>query len=161
MLWQPTLKGQLIHLRPMRPDDFEALYAAASDPLIWEQHPESTRWQRDVFRRYFDGGLESHGALLVLDAKNGAVIGSSRYAEHDLKASTVEVGWTFLTRAYWGGPTNAELKRLMLGYAFEHVSAVLFRVGERNLRSQKAVLKLGAVEDRREGESIVFRLTRP
>lgn len=138
--------------------DFEALHAAASDPLIWEQHPENTRWQRDVFRRFFVSGLESRGALVILDAKTHAVIGTSRYTAHDPGKRSVEIGYTFLTRPYWGGPHNAELKALMLGYAFEQVDTVFFVVGDHNFRSQKAVLKLGAREDRRDGDKIVFRL---
>jgi RimJ/RimL family protein N-acetyltransferase len=55
---QPTLTGTLLELRPLRLDDFDALFAAASDPLIWEQHPESDRYERTVFQRYFDGAIE-------------------------------------------------------------------------------------------------------
>ena len=51
---QPTLRGDLIELRPLQAEDFPALLTAASDPLIWEQHPESTRYQPEVFQRYFD-----------------------------------------------------------------------------------------------------------
>src|SRR6185312_15160356 len=76
---QPTLRGNLVHLRPLRESDFEALFAVASDPLIWEQHPASDRYQEPVFRDFFRGGIESGGAFLVLDATTGAVIGSTRY----------------------------------------------------------------------------------
>ena len=156
--WQPYLRGELLTLRPLEKTDFEALHAAASDPLIWEQHPEPTRWQRDVFRQYFVAGLVCRGALVVLDAATNAVIGSSRYLDHDPQRSSVEIGYTFLARTYWGGQYNRELKALMLDYAFERVNTVFFVVGEGNVRSQKAVLKLGAVEDRRDGGKVFFRL---
>jgi RimJ/RimL family protein N-acetyltransferase len=79
MILQPVLKGQLLELRPLRPEDFEDLYAVASDPLIWEQHPHKNRYQVDVFREFFRQGLASGGALIVVDSKNSKVIGSSRY----------------------------------------------------------------------------------
>jgi N-acetyltransferase len=141
---QPSLKGDLIELRPLRPDEFDALFSAAKDPLIWEQHPESDRYQRDVFQKYFDGALESKGAFAIIDRKSGRIIGSSRYCNLDSKNSEVEVGWTFLERQFWGGIYNRELKKLMLDHAFQFVDRILFVVGEKNLRSQKALEKIGA-----------------
>ncbi len=163
---QPTLHGTLIDLRPLRREDFDALLAAANDPLIWEQHPEHDRWTREVFQCYVDGALESGGALAVIDRKGGRIIGSSRY--HDLKPheSEVEIGYTFLERAYWGGAYNGELKRLMLEHAFRFVERVVFLIGEDNLRSQKAIQKIGAKLLRRieshagMGPHLVFAITR-
>ena len=141
---QPTLTGDLIELRPLRPDDFDALFFAASDPLIWEQHPESDRHKREVFQEFFDGALESKGAFGIIERKSSRIIGSSRYCNLDPKNSEVEVGWTFLERQFWGGIYNRELKRLMLDHAFQFVDRVLFVVGEKNFRSQKALEKIGA-----------------
>ena len=140
---QPTLTGRLLELRPLKPGDFAALFDAASDPLIWEQHPENDRYTRPVFQRYFDGALESKGALVIIDRKSGRIIGSSRYYGFDPAAREVEIGWTFLERAFWGGVYNAELKQLMLEHAFKFVDRVLFIVGEENLRSRRAVEKIG------------------
>ena len=141
---QPLLIGESIELRPLRSDDFEALFRAASDPLIWEQHPESDRYQRNVFQKYFDGALESRGAFAIIDCKSGRIIGSSRYCNLDSGKREVEIGWTFLERKFWGGHCNRELKSLMLDHAFRFVDRVLFVVGENNIRSQKALLKIGA-----------------
>jgi N-acetyltransferase len=141
---QPTLTGGLIELRPLRPDDFNALFSVASDPLIWEQHPESDRYQRDVFQKYFDGALESKGAFAIIERKSGRIIGSSRYCNLDLTNREVEVGWTFLERQFWGGIYNRELKKLMLDHAFRFFERVVFVVGEKNFRSQKALEKIGA-----------------
>src|SRR5438477_10928365 len=141
---QPTLKGELIELRPLRPQDFDALFSAASDPQIWEQHPESDRYQREVFQRFFDGALESKGAFAIIERKSDRIIGSSRYCNLDLTNREVEVGWTFLEREFWGGTYNRELKRLMLEHAFRFVDRVVFVVGEQNFRSQKALAKIGA-----------------
>jgi N-acetyltransferase len=139
---QPTLTGTLVELRPLRPEDFDELCRAASDPLIWEQHPEPTRHEPEVFQRFFDGAIASKGALVVIDRKSGRIIGSSRY--WNLEPHDVEIGWTFLERAYWGGEYNGEMKRLMIEHAFRFVERVVFVIGETNLRSQRAVKKIGA-----------------
>lgn len=142
---QPTLEDELILLRPIREDDFDALHAAASDPLIWEQHPSSDRWQKDVFTEFFRGALNSGGAFAVIDKKSGKVIGSSRYVRLQDNDNVIEIGWTFLARSHWGGMYNSAMKRLMIEHAFKHVDSILFFIGENNMRSRKAVEKLGAV----------------
>jgi N-acetyltransferase len=142
---QPTLRGERLELRPLRPDDWEALYAAASDPLIWEQHPESDRYRPAVFRRYFEGALESGGAFAVIDCRTGRIIGSTRYHAYDEASSEIEIGWTFLVREFWGGVYNQEMKRLMLDHAFRFVERVVFLVGPANHRSQRAMEKIGGV----------------
>lgn len=146
--WQPNLTGELLELRPLRPDDWEALYAVASDPLIWEQHPARDRYKEEVFRAFFQGALDAKGAFIVIDRKTGQVIGSSRYCNYDGGKSEVEIGWTFLARAYWGGAYNGEMKRLMLDHAFHFVDRVYFLIGPENWRSRRAVEKIGAVHAR-------------
>ena len=142
---QPTLTGTLITLRPLREDDFPALFAVASDPLIWEQHPNWDRYKEEVFRDFFRVAMESKGALVAIDNTDGQVIGSSRYYGYNPDVSEVEIGWTFLARKYWGGVYNGEMKQLMLEHAFEHVNTVVFIIGETNIRSQRAVEKIGAI----------------
>jgi RimJ/RimL family protein N-acetyltransferase len=146
---QPTVCGELLELRPLLAEDFDALYAVASDPLVWEQHPEHDRWRKEIFRGYFDEQLASGGGLAVVDRATRVPIGSSRYHDYSAERREVEVGWTFLGRAYWGGTYNRELKRLMLGHAFESVDRVVFCIAPENIRSQRSVEKLGA---RRVGE---------
>jgi RimJ/RimL family protein N-acetyltransferase len=162
---QPVLAGERIELRPLVPSDWEALYAVASDPAIWEQHPVSDRWREPVFRTFFDEALASGGALVALDRADGKVIGSSRFHGYDSERREVEVGWTFLARDRWGGSWNGEMKRLMLDHAFRFVDTVLFLIGPDNIRSQRAVGKIGGVLDGRTvrfgRESLVFRLGAP
>ena len=141
---QPTLHGKLIEIRPLKPEDFEPLFKAASDPLIWKQHPEPDRYTREVFQKFFDGAMESKGAFAVIERKTGRIIGSSRYHDLNPEESQVEIGFTFLERAFWGGDYNGELKSLMLAHAFRFVNRVVFVVGEKNFRSQKALEKIGA-----------------
>jgi N-acetyltransferase len=142
---QPDLKGEFIELRPLTPGDWDNLFAVASDPLIWEQHPESDRYKDDVFRVFFREALESGGAFVVIDKKSQQIIGSTRYYGYDPEKSEIEIGWTFLTRKYWGGRYNREMKKLMLAHAFKFVENVAFYVGESNIRSQKAMEKIGAI----------------
>ncbi len=142
--YQPVLKGQLVEVRPLQPEDCEDLYAVAADPLIWEQHPVKTRHERQGFLMFFRESLASGGALAVIDAKTHRLIGSSRFHGWDARRSEVEIGWTFLARSYWGGTYNRELKELMLRHAFRFVDRVVFLVGLENVRSQRAVEKIGA-----------------
>src|SRR5262249_48618874 len=141
---QPNLKGELIELRPLTPSDWNELFAVASDPLIWEQHPERDRYKENVFRVFFKEALESGGAFVIIDRKVQQIIGSTRFYGCDLEKSEIEIGWTFLARKYWGGRYNAEMKRLLLNHAFRFVENVVFLVGENNVRSQKAMEKIGA-----------------
>ncbi|HYG78962.1 MAG TPA: GNAT family N-acetyltransferase [Pyrinomonadaceae bacterium] len=142
---QPTLRGELLELRPLRAEDFTDLYGVASDPLIWEQHPNSDRYKEEVFKEFFREAIASGGALLAFDNATGRVIGSSRFHGYDEERSEVEIGWTFLARSHWGGRYNGEMKRLMLRHAFRFVRNVVFVIGTGNLRSQRAVEKIGGV----------------
>jgi RimJ/RimL family protein N-acetyltransferase len=162
---QPTLHGDRLELRPLTAADWEPLYAVASDSLIWEQHPARNRHEIDVFRVFFEEALAGGGALVVIDRANRLVIGSSRFHGYDEGASQVEIGWTFLSRLYWGGAYNGELKRLMLQHAFTFVETVVFIIGANNLRSQRAVAKLGAALTdetavERGDDRVVFGLTK-
>jgi N-acetyltransferase len=162
--FQPTLKGELLELRPLRAEDFRDLYAAASDPLIWEQHPVRDRYKEEVFRGFFREALESGAALIAIDSKDGQVIGSSRFHGHDEETSEIEIGWTFLARSHWGGIYNIEMKRLMLRHAFKFVKSVIFLIGPQNVRSQRAIEKIGGVRvgSRPDGggrESFVYQIT--
>ncbi len=149
---QPVLEGEHVRLRPLRPDDWDALFAVASDPLIWQQHPFHDRWQESAFRASFADALANQGALLAIDAKTGAVIGSSRFQEHEeANGGSVVIGWTFLARSHWGGRTNHEMKRLMLAHALASVAQVRFLVGATNTRSRRALERIGAhLTDHRE-----------
>jgi RimJ/RimL family protein N-acetyltransferase len=143
---QPHLKGELLELRPLATDDWDELFAVASDPLIWEQHPEQDRHTENVFRTFFKEALESGGAFVIIDRQTQHIIGSTRFYGYDPEKSEIEIGWTFLARKYWGGRFNAEMKRLLLNHAFKFVESIVFFVGEDNVRSQKAMEKVGAIK---------------
>jgi RimJ/RimL family protein N-acetyltransferase len=161
---QPSLIGERTRLRPLEASDFENLCAVASDPLIWEQHSDKSRSTRTGFETFFSQALASRGSLVVVDGRTGNVIGCTRYHQY-VPGPSVTIGYTFLARAYWGGPTNREMKRLTIEHAFTDVSKVMFCVAEGNTRSRRAVEKLGAAligteEAPRFGQlHVLYRLT--
>jgi RimJ/RimL family protein N-acetyltransferase len=157
---QPILQNDIIRIEPLQSSDFERLYKVASDPLIWEQHPNPDRYKREVFETFFKGAMDSNGAFVVIDKKGNEVIGSSRYYEHFPEQRSVAIGYTFLSRQCWGTTYNRALKTLMIDHAFRFVDNVIFHIGANNIRSQKAIEKLGAQkmtmqEMRYYGENII------
>lgn len=147
---QPSLAGETLDIRPLRAGDWDALYAAGSDPLVWAAHPEPDRWTRPKFRIYFEEALASGGAMAIVDRAAGAAIGSSRFSTAFTEPGEIEIGWTFLARSAWGGPANREAKRLMLTHAFGAVDRVIFRIGSENARSRRALEKIGGAPTGRE-----------
>ena len=168
---QPVLEGERLLLRPLTSDDWEALYSVASDRELWAGHPSHDRWQEPVFRAFFDDALAQGGALAIVDKANGRIIGSSRfqYSDRAAEQGALEIGWSFLDRAYWGRGYNAEFKRLMLEHAFRFVGRVVFRVGAQNAISRGAMKNIGGkltgetfIEQRvgRPVEHVVYDITR-
>lgn len=168
---QPVLAGERLLLRPLVPHDWDALWAIAGDRLLWAMHPMHDRWQEPVFRAFFADALAEGGALVAAERMSGRVVGSSRfqdYRPHD--GGQVEIGWTFLARECWGSGLNAEMKRLMLTHALGCVARVVFRVGEGNWRSRRAMEKIGArltdeveriATERGEIVHVVYEIDRP
>jgi RimJ/RimL family protein N-acetyltransferase len=145
---QPVLENEFILLQPLQQNDFERLFAVASDPLIWEQHPNKDRYKREVFQTYFEGAMESKGALLVIDKATGEVAGSSRFYEYNEAESSLLIGYTFIARKYWGKAYNPAMKTLMIDHAFQYVDKILFHIGANNTRSQIAIGRIGAVKQK-------------
>ncbi len=139
-----NLEDNLIYLKPLKEEDFDKLYAVASDQLIWELHPIKDRYKKEVFKEFFESAVASKGAFLVFDKLTNELIGSSRYYDLYRDYSRVTIGFTFLARKYWGGVYNKSLKKLMIDYAFNFVEKIMFSIGSSNIRSQKAILKIGA-----------------
>lgn len=141
--FQPVLENTLVKIRPLKENDFENLYAVASDPEIWEQHPSKERSSREGFKKFFEVALNAHTAFAIIDKKSNEIIGSSRYTLNDQSPKAIEIGYTFLAKKYWGKGYNRSFKLLLMKHAFQHFGYILFCVGEKNFRSQKAVEKLG------------------
>ena len=141
-------------LEPLTPKDFDALYAVASDPLLWEQHPEADRWQRSKFQRFFQGGLTNDlGCFVIREKRSGRPTGSSRFYGYDEADRCIRIGYTFSARELWGTSANREIKDAMLLRAFNLVDRVFFDIGPQNLRSIAAAKKLGAVFSHDESDT--------
>ncbi|SIT96957.1 Protein N-acetyltransferase, RimJ/RimL family [Epilithonimonas bovis DSM 19482] len=141
---QPILENDDAKLVPLQENDFEQLFSVASDPLVWEQHPNKDRYKRDVFERFFEGALESGGAFKIIEKNTGEIAGSTRFYNYNAADNSIFIGYTFYARKFWGSKMNPQVKKLMLDYIFQFVDKVNFHVGKDNLRSQKAMEKLGA-----------------
>lgn len=166
---QPTLQDNRVLLRPLTPDDFEILYAIASDPLIWEQHPNKTRYQRPVFENYFRGAVDSKGAFVIIEKATAQPVGSTRFYDISPDGTAITIGYTFFARHCWGRGINQATKKLMIDYAFTGFNTVEFHIAAINLRSQIAIGRLGAIKIREEdiayyGEPVrpnfVYQITR-
>lgn len=145
---QPVLENEFIRLQPLQPNDFERLYTVASDPLIWEQHPNKDRYKREVFQTYFEGAMESKGALLLIDKLTNEVAGSSRFYDYNEEENSLLIGYTFMARKFWGKAYNPAMKTLMIDHAFQYVDKILFHIGANNVRSQIAIGRVGAVKQK-------------
>ncbi|SIT04220.1 Protein N-acetyltransferase, RimJ/RimL family [Chryseobacterium ureilyticum] len=140
---QPVLENEEFQLIPLQQGDFESLYEVASDPKVWEQHPNKDRYQREIFENFFRGAIESKGAFKIVEKSTGDVLGSSRYYNFDQDDNHIFIGYTFYGTKSWGKGINPQVKKLMLDYIFQFVDKVHFHIGKENYRSQKALEKLG------------------
>jgi len=141
---QPILEHDQVILYPLQEGDFDALYAAASDPRIWEQHPNKDRWKKEVFRTFFEGAMQSRGAFKIVDSSTGGIAGSTRFYDYQEQEDSIMIGYTFYATKYWGRGINHAVKAMMLDYIFRFVSQVYFHIGAGNIRSQIAIGRLGA-----------------
>jgi len=141
---QPILENENVQLVPLKNGDFEKLFQVASDPLIWEQHPNKDRYKREVFKIFFDGAMLSGGAFLIIDKKSGEIAGSTRFYDYSEEENSIFIGYTFYARKFWGSKLNPQVKKMMLDYILQEVDFVRFHVGKENIRSRKAMEKLGA-----------------
>ena len=141
---QATLENENVKLVPLNPNDFEELFSVASDPKIWEQHPNKDRYKREIFQNFFQGAMESKGAFKILDKNTGEIAGSTRFYDYNQDDNSIFIGYTFYATKFWGSKLNPQVKKLMLDYIFQFVDKVNFHVGKDNIRSQKAMEKLGA-----------------
>jgi RimJ/RimL family protein N-acetyltransferase len=143
---QQVIENDKAILLPLQATDFAALYAAASDPAVWEQHPNKDRWKEEVFRVFFEGAMESKVAFKIVDKATGEVAGSTRFYDCSPKDSSIFIGYTFYATRYWGTGINRSVKKDMLDYIFRHVSTVFFHIGASNIRSQMAIGRVGAAK---------------
>ena len=141
---QTILENEYFQLLPLQNDDFERLYLVASDPKVWEQHPNKERYKREVFENFFKGAMESGGAFIIINKESNEVLGSTRFYDFNEKNKSILIGYTFYGTNSWGKNVNPQVKKIMLDYIFQFVDTVIFHVGNDNIRSVKAMERLGA-----------------
>lgn len=147
---QPELENNKYQLIPLSQGDFEALYEVASDPKVWEQHPNKDRYKREVFENFFKGAMESQGAFKIVEKSSGDVLGSTRFYDFDESKNSIFIGYTFYGTKCWGKGINPQIKKLMLDYIFQYVDTVHFHIGKENFRSQTALERLGGKKIKEE-----------
>lgn len=143
---QKPLENTQFKLIPLQEEDFESVYEVASNPKIWEQHPNKDRYQKEVFKNFFQGAMESKGAFKIIDKETNEVLGSTRFYGYNEEDNSISIGYTFYGTNSWGKGINQQIKTLMLNYIFQFVDKVHFHVGKVNIRSQKAMEKLGGIK---------------
>lgn len=143
---QQHLESSRLHLISLNESDFPELFKLASDPLVWEQHPNKNRYQLSEFQNYFKGAMDSKGAYKILHKKSNQIMGCTRYYDFDPSDNSILIGYTFLGRPFWNQGFNQELKKLMVQHAFTFVDVVRFHIGTTNFRSQKSIEKFGAIK---------------
>ncbi|MBZ4036796.1 GNAT family N-acetyltransferase [Flavobacterium sp. 17A] len=141
---QPVLENDLCILSPLEEKDFDALYKVASDPKIWEQHPNKDRWKKEVFEKFFEGAMQSKGAFKIINKETGEIVGSTRFYDFNEEEDCIFIGYTFYGVSCWGKGFNLSVKKTMLDYLFKYVSKVRFHIGAENIRSQIAISRVGA-----------------
>ena len=139
-----VLENDDVKLVLVKESDFEKIYEIGSDPKVWEQHPNPTRYQKDIFTTFFQGALESHAAYLIYDKKSGELAGSTRFYDYNEEDNSIFIGYTFYATKFWGTGINPKVKHLMMDYIFQYVDKINFHVGEDNKRSRIAMERLGA-----------------
>ena len=158
MNFKSNLENESISLFQIKEKDFEQLYLVASDPTIWAQHPENDRWKKEKFSIFFIKGLQNrYGFLLIVEKFTNQIIGSTRFYSYDKIDKAIRIGFTFISKKYWGTSINFQVKKIMLNYAFQYLDKVYFDIGANNFRSRKAVEKIGAhlFSDNKQG-SVVY-----
>ncbi|MDQ6710038.1 MAG: GNAT family N-acetyltransferase [Candidatus Dormibacteraeota bacterium] len=146
-----ALTGTHVLLEPMRTEHAAALLQAGRSMEVWEFMP-ARPMDAESMDRWMAKALANEAAgrehpFIVRRRADGVVIGSTRYLDVQEEDRTAEIGWTWYAPSAWGTMVNPEAKYLLLRHAFEDWRAirVALKTDIRNLHSQAAIKKLGAV----------------
>ena len=99
MNFKSHFEDSSISLLQIKKENFEELYLVASDPIIWEQHPENDRWKKEKFSIFYKNGLQNKfGFLLIFDKHKNEIIGSTRFYSYDKMDKAIRIGFTFISQ---------------------------------------------------------------
>jgi len=137
----------------MKRTDSRALLAAAADGNLWEL-PYTFVPDRDTVDGYVESALNSQASgktipYVIERAGDEQIIGTTRFVNADPLARTVEISHTWIAGSFQGTKVNTEAKYLMLAFAFETLECirVQLRADKTNIRSRRAIEKIGAIEE--------------
>ena len=145
-----TLDGRLVRLEPLSRDHLDGLAEVAFDPALWRWTPAGAV-DRPRLEAWLDAAIANREAgselpFATIDLASGRPIGSSRYLSIVPEHRRLEIGWTWVARAFQRSGVNREAKLLMLEHAFERIGCqrVEFKTNALNEQSRAALLGIGA-----------------
>jgi RimJ/RimL family protein N-acetyltransferase len=153
-----TLTGRCVRLEPLSEDHARDLAESGGEPSIWRFMPRRPIADIEDARAMIRGALDAarDGSQVpfaivarLADGSAGPAVGSTRYLDIRREHRGLEIGWTWLGRAWQRTPVNTECKLLLLGHAFDALGAlrVQLKTDARNLVSQRAIERIGGVRE--------------
>lgn len=148
-----SLEGITISLMPLEVKHKEELFEVLKSPEVWKYSWRKVSTVEDIEQilmiAVHNKKIGKHIPFIVKDKLNGQVLGTTQICSIDQVNRNVEIGWTWLSPNVWRTKVNTECKFLLLKYCFEElkVNRVQFSVSGENIRSQKAVERIGATKE--------------
>lgn len=149
----PTLTGRHVTMLPLQPEHAADLWLAGSAPEIWT-HMRSGVSSFSDMEEWIQAALDDrdkNGSMpyAIQERSSGKLVGSTRLFDVQLAFRNGEIGHTWYTPRVWRSAVNTECKLLFVGYCFEQLDflRVQFKTCSRNVRSQKAIERLGAAKE--------------
>lgn len=144
-----VLENEHILLRPLQVADFPALLELTQDASLWTYftHDLSTLAGLETWAAgHFSGDRLQ---LVVINKQSGKLLGSTGFGNYFPRDQRIEIGWTWIGKAFQGTGINPQMKSLMLQYAFGELDMlrVEFKTDVLNLPARQALLRLGATEE--------------
>lgn len=147
------VEDERVRIEPLEEKHFELLLPTAMETMIWEFTMAKINSAED-FRKYIDTALEERKQhrsypFAIFDKVQNEYLGCTRFGNVDLRNRKVEIGWTWLHPRLHGTGFNKHCKFLLLRFCFEQLQLIRveLKTSSLNIRSQKAMLKIGAVKE--------------
>lgn len=147
----PTLENEFVLLSPLTLKNYQELIPVASQEKLVQYSP-SDIYTPETLQNYVTIALEQKERMIsipfiIFDKTRQQYAGSTRYMNIHWKNKVLEIGSTWIGKEFQGSGLNTQMKHLMIDYAFDIMDfeKVEFRIDERNIRSRKAVEKLGGI----------------
>ncbi|MDL4839438.1 GNAT family N-acetyltransferase [Aquibacillus rhizosphaerae] len=147
------LVGEKVRIVPMERCHIQGLYENGNEKMIWSHLPKTIHTENDM-KSFVEEALRNKNSgkefpFVVLLRDNNSIVGSTRFLDISHLNKSLEIGWTWYSPSVWGTHINIECKYVLLKYCFETLKLirVQLKTDERNVRSQKAIEKIGGVKE--------------